>query len=40
MRKLKRSKARAAMTRAGYHKMNRRYNGNPSAFARNWRLYC
>jgi len=43
MRKMKRQKARAAMLRAGFWKMNRpsglRGQGR-SAFALNWRKYC
>ena len=43
MRKMKRQRAKAAMIRAGYHKMNRRRGprgAGRSAFALNWRHYC
>lgn len=45
MRKLKRSKARAATIKAGYQKMNRKLPAAKgeraqSLFSQNWRRYC
>jgi len=45
MRKLLRAKARAAMTKAGYHKMNRKLPAAKgeraqSVFSQRWRKFC